>query len=138
MSTPLLIGPEQKKALQALRKLAAERPVDMLMVMERIKNRAGKAAHLRRMTQQTIEIPFGFMVTYSIELNHPCGTCRHMSMSSPVEGRVPSPSAVEMVMAELGFGGGIEQCQVWVENLEGHGEAINVVQPLATTKDGVA
>lgn len=138
MSTPLLIGPEQKEALQALRRLAAERPVDMPPLMERLKTSHGKAAHLRRMSRQTIEIPFGFMVTFSIEFNHPCGTCRHMSMSSPVDGRVPSPSAVEMVMAELGFEGGIEQCQLWVEKLQGHGEAINVVQPLAITKEGIA
>lgn len=138
MPTPLLIGFEQKEALDVLRQLAAEHPVDMLAVVEQIKTAHGKAAHLRRMTRQTIEIPFGFMVTFSIELNHPCGTCRHMSMSSPLAGRLPSPEAMRIIMVQLGFVGDLEQCTVWCEPLEGHGEAINVVEPVATAREGNA
>lgn len=134
MPTPLLIGFKEKEALDLLRQLAAEHPVDMLAVMERVKTPDGKAAHLRRMTRQTIEIPFGFMVTFSIETNHPCGTCRHMSMSSPREGRLPTPEALRMIMVQLGFVSDLEQCTVWKEDLEGHGEAINVVEPVGMTR----
>lgn len=78
-------------------------------------------------------------VTFSIETGHPIGTARHMSMSSPAAGRVPIPEAVWMAAAELGFTGSIEQCMTWPEQLQGHGVAINVVQPMATSaQDGHA
>ena len=128
--TPLLLGPDECAALQELRELAAATPVDMPPLLQRLKTGEGKAAHMRQMNAQSIEIPVGYLVTFSIETGHPAGVCRHMSMSSPVEGRVPIPEAVWMVAEELGFSGSLEACAVWLEDLQGHGKAVNVVQPL--------
>lgn len=131
MSTLLMIGPAEIAMLTELRERASARPVDMQVMTEAIKHRAGKAAHMIQMTAQTVHIPTNFMVTYSIETGHPIGTCAHMSMSVGKEGRVPNQHAVWMVAEALGFVGGLESCTCWLEELQVHGQAVNVVQPLA-------
>jgi len=131
MSTPLVIDNEVREQLKALVELADANPVDMPKLMERIKVPANKDHHRAQMTRQTIKIPLAFMVTFSIEHGHPCGPCRHISMSVQREGRVPSPEGIWMVAKELGFWGNIADCAaVWGEQLQGHGLAVNMVQPL--------
>ena len=130
-ATPLVIGPVELAALAALRERAAEHPVDMPRLVEAIKNPDGKAAHMRQMTRQSVRLPVDFMVTFSIETSHPIGTCRHMSMSSGKPGRLPTSEAVIMVAEALGFVGGLGTCTHWIEDLEGHGRAVNIVQPLS-------
>lgn len=137
-ATPLVIGEAQKAALRELREKAAANPIDMPPLMKRLETPEGKAAHMQQMNGLTIDIPLAFMVTFSIETNHPCGTCRHMSMSATRKGRTPIPEAVWMVAEELGFVGGLQSCVVWPEDLQRGPQqrtdraiAINVVQPLA-------
>lgn len=124
----LLIGEEEKNALAALRVLANRHPVDMLVLTEAMKHRAGKAAHKLQMTAQSIPLPMNYLVTFSIETRHPGGTARHMSMSVGAQGRVPNEHAVWMVAECLGFAGTLDACTAWVEDLEGHGAAVNLVQ----------
>ena len=130
MSTPLLIGQQERGDLQRLRELAASHPVDMQTITARLATPDGKAAHMNQMTAQSVAIPIGFLVTFSIETGHPCGTCRHMSVSTSAPGRVPSPVGVWMLAQHLGFVGGLEDCTHWIEELRGHGRAVNVVQEL--------
>jgi len=137
-ATPLIMGAAQTAQLAALRtKAATEPPVDMHGLSERLKDPANKRAHMNRMDELTIEIPIGFLVTFSIEIGHPAGAARHMSMSSPQRGRTPTPEAVWMVAEELGFTGSIEQCTVWLEDLQrgprkdDRAKAVNVVQLIA-------
>lgn len=131
----LLIGPDEQLKLATLRELASQHPVDMTTLMEALKHPAGKAFHRSRMSAQTVSIPTYYLVTFSIETGHPAGTCRHMSMSVRTEGRVPHPHAVWMVAEVLGFVGGLDQCVHWMEDLEGHGLAINLVQPVSVTRE---
>jgi hypothetical protein len=126
--TPLLIGEHERIALQRIRALANERPVDMLTLPALLLTSDGKTEHRERMTEQTVDIPAAYTVTFSMELHHPHGTMRHMSMSVQREGRVPNGVAVWMVALELGFTGSLNECTVWLENLKGHGRAVNVVQ----------
>jgi hypothetical protein len=137
-ATPLVLGPEQIHQLDTLRIRASAHPVRMKGLTEKLAESTYKAAHMAHMNRQTIVVPFGFMITFSIELEHPCGTCRHMSMSSPEPGRAPSPEAVDMVAKELGFVGGYRCCTVWLEDLErgdGKQKAVNIVQPLTITRE---
>ena len=133
-SAPLVITPAVVAALHELRDRAAKHPVDMLTVMKQIETPAGLAAHKELMTAQTIQIngPYPFFVTYSVETNHPVGTCRHMSMSIVRSNRVPSPEAVWMVATELGFVGSIADCTFYPEDLSDKfgGVAVNLVQPI--------
>jgi hypothetical protein len=130
---PLIITPEVRAALHRLRDAAARKPIDMPELLRQLETARGKRLHMERMTAQTIEIPgpWDFLVTFSIETGHPAGTCRHMSMSIDREGRVPNEFAVWMIAEELGFAGGLASCFVYPEELAGHGQAINVVQPLS-------
>lgn len=128
---PLVITEEVREQLEAVVELAKANPVDMQSLMARINTPDGKAHHMAQMTRQTITIPMDYMVTFSIEHGHPCGPCRHMSMSVGQTGRVPNPTAFWMIAQELGFWGTIEDCNmIWEEPLKGHGQAINAVQTL--------
>lgn len=130
--TALVIGAEQKKKIAALRTLATANPVDVKRLAKAIKLPPLKAKHMQQMTRQTITIPMNFLVTFSVETgHHRIGACRHMSMSVDQEGRLPSPEALWMVAEEFGFVGGLRDCKVWKEDLQGHGIAINIVQPVA-------
>jgi len=130
MDTPLLINPEVRERIMYLLLLAEMHPVQMIGLSERLKIPEVKALHMAHMTKQTILIPLAFMVTFSIELGHPCGTCRHLSMSVQRKDRVPSPPGVWMVAQEFGFWGSLKSCAVWLEDLAGHGKAVNLVQPV--------
>ena len=132
--TPLIITDVVTRQLEELRSLAAAHPVDMPELVERLKNPEGKATHRKQMSAQTVFVPASFDVTFSIERGHPCGICRHMSMSSRLENRMPTPSAVWMIAEKLGFVGDLRDCTVWLEELDripGRAKAVNVVQPIA-------
>ena len=139
-STPLVLGTAEKVALDMLAMRAIARPVQMTDLLERLKTPEGKRAHMDQMGEQTVELPFGFLVTYSIEM-HPIGLCRHMSMTSPVAGRMPTPEAVQWICSALGFTGVLfdgsqRDLSVWVEDLtrdaqQTRAKAVNVVQPIA-------
>ena len=136
VATPLIIGEAQIRALAKLRQVASDNPLNMPAVVERLKTPQGKEAHMRQMDDQSVQIPIGFLVTFSIEVGHPIGTCRHMSMSSPRAGRLPTQEAVWMVAEHLGFVTGVEACRIWLEDLQRDAagrkaQAVNLVQPLA-------
>lgn len=139
MARALVLGPEQIAALDELRGKAAAAPVDVRELRARISTPEGKAAHGAQMAAQSIGLPVGFLVTFSIEHGHPIGPCRHMSISLRGEqGRVPSPDAVWMVAEHLGFAGGLDVCRLWPEELQGHGTAVNVMQPLSVVEESRA
>lgn len=129
----LMIGDAELGAIQAVRERAAAAPVDMPGLAMRLATVEGKEAHRQQMSAQTLELPFGFLVTFSVETGHPCGTARHLSVSlqdANTTGRVPHPAAVWEVAIQFGFTGSLEMCAIWPEVLQGHGRAINVVQPI--------
>jgi hypothetical protein len=135
-ASPLIVGAAQRAQLRTLRERAAERPVDMRGLAERLTSPDVKRAHMDQMNDQTVDLPTAFMVTFSIEIGHPSGTARHMSMSSVKRGRAPTPEAVWMVAEQLGFVGGLEACTIWLEDLQrgptkqDRAKAVNVVQLL--------
>jgi hypothetical protein len=133
-AAPLIITSEVTKALRDLAASAVLHPIAMPALLARLQTREGKRAHFRQMQRQSVQIatgPWLYLVSYSIETGHPCGTCRHMSMSIAREKRVPSTFAVWCVAEILGFTGGLEACTPYIEDLEIEGKAINLVQPVA-------
>lgn len=142
-SSPLIMGATQRAELRTLRERAAERPVDVQGLVERLNEPDAKRAHMDQMNDQTIEVPTAFLVTFSVEIGHPGGAARHMSMSSVRPGRLPTEHAVWMVAEELGFLGGLKACAIWLEDLQrgptarDRAQAVNVVQLLtvATTSE---
>jgi hypothetical protein len=138
MSRALIIFEAQRELLQGLREEAASHPIDMPAVAKLILTPQGKRQHMNQMNRQSLEIPVGYLVTFSIERGHPCGVCRHMSMSS--SNGLPSPHAVWLIAEELGFLGGLSACTLWEEDLQRGPQqraiAINVVQPLTVQIEG--
>lgn len=130
----IVIGPRERELLDELRIRAALRPVDMVELMDRIREPDGKAAHRQHMTEQSMIIPEDFQVTYSVECNHPDNrTMRHMSLSSNVSRHMPLPSAVWLVARHLGFTGSLNQCMVYPEELmrgDKRTLTVNVLQEL--------
>lgn len=128
--TPLIVGTLEREALALLRGVAAANPVDMRGLPERLKLPEHKQRHMAQMTAQSVAIPRDFLVTFSVETGHPCGAARHLSMSVGKVGRLPNEPAVWLIAELLGFVGGLSECLCWVEDLQGHGKAVNVVQPI--------
>lgn len=130
MGTPLIMDNNVRERIRELIATAQAHPVDMNRLARTIKTPDGKARHMAQMNKQTVLIPLAFMVTFSIEHGHPCGTCRHMSMSVQRKGRVPNEHGLWLVAQEFGFMGNLKKCSIYEEQLLGHGVAINVVQPV--------
>lgn len=137
MSTPLVIVEETREQIKKLCALAEANPVDIQKLSHEIQTVGGKSRHMEQMTRQSLFIPLGFWVVYSIEHGQPVGPCRHLSMSVCRAGRIPNEHALWMVAQEFGFWGSLSDCAVWPEKLLGHGEkplecgtAINVIQAL--------
>jgi hypothetical protein len=130
MGTPLVIDDEVRAQIKACIELAEANPVDMPALMERIKDPVKKEHHMAQMTRQSVKVPLAYMVTFSIEDGHPIGRCRHMSMSVQREGRLPNEIGVWMIAKEFGFWGSLKDCTVRLEDLQGHGKAVNIVQPV--------
>ncbi len=137
IGTPLIIGPCERAQIATLIELAQRQAVNMIGMADRLERPLAKELHIDQMTAQTMFIPFAFLVTFSIETGHPCGTCRHLSMSSQREGRIPNEHALKMVAQEFGFWGTLQDCMIWKEELLGHGLAINLIQPLVETTEKV-
>lgn len=128
MNNSLVIGPNEQSKLLSLRESANLNPVDMERLIPSLKTEKGKIAHRAHMTSQTVVLPLSYWVTFSIEINTPYGAQRHMSMSTQRKGFVPNPIAVWMVAELLGFAGSLDECMHYIEELQGHGKAVNVIQ----------
>lgn len=128
MAAALVLGEQQQIDLARLRQRAMAEPIDVRAMMQQIETRDGLVQHLARMESYTIPLPPSFMVTFTIEIGHPAGTCRHMSLSSVRHAHVPMPEA-RMVAEVLGFAT-FERWAVWEDKLSNGNLAINVVQPI--------
>jgi hypothetical protein len=127
---PLWIGPEQKAAIAELIAKAGRERVPLENMKRRVKN-LQRGIPLPKSYNQafTIEIPFGFTVTYTVE-EQPQGWTRHLSVAADRSGRAPHPAAVEMLMREFGFrAAGVRQIEIaWMEWLGNDRQAVNLVE----------
>jgi hypothetical protein len=118
----LIIGPVEEAKIATLKALAETNVHDAKADMDAVPGavRDGNA-------RQTIALPIGFSVTYTLE-RQPIGLCRHLSVSVDKRGHVPSPEAVTMILEAFGMSPWEEALNIWVENF-GRGEkAINVIE----------
>jgi hypothetical protein len=126
----LVIGATQRAQIATLRALAA----DNVMDPEAMKTAAAKdiAAYRQMMTELSIELPDGFLVTYSHERqpDPTLGVVRHISISVERPNRTPHPAAVNMILAEFGMQPFDQSLGVWIEDVTATEKAINVVQRL--------
>lgn len=119
---PMLIGPDEKLAIEALIERAENSPftIDDLLDMKN-----GAMAIAGDMGPFTIDIPFGYKVVFSHE-QQPAGLVKHLSVSVPVVDKLPSRDSVVALMAEFGYKKPLQDTNIWLEQLEGGYGAVNV------------
>lgn len=73
-------------------------------------------------------VPLGYRCVYSVE-KQPDGNYRHLSISVLGDGTAPSPTAVEALMTEFGFCGGLRGVEmIWTEDIGNYKKAINLLE----------
>jgi hypothetical protein len=130
MPRPLVVGPKEVAAIQQLIKKAGEHRVPLEDMQRRaLRLRRGDKLPKSYNMPFTIEIPFGFTVTYTVE-EQPQGWTRHLSVAADRVGRAPTPEAVDMLMREFGFRApGVRQIEIkWMEPLGNDRKAVNLVE----------
>jgi hypothetical protein len=129
----LVIGPDQKRAIADLVERAGREPVPF-EVMKRLAAAHAEGRDTRELRNRnaglTIDIPFGYAATLTIEEHKPGVLCRHLSVSSARPGRTPNGPAMDMLMEEFGFVNRLGSVPAFLEDL-GQGRcAVNVIEPL--------
>jgi hypothetical protein len=127
---PLWIGPAQQAAIADLVAKAGRERVPLEDVKRRVQQlQRGIPLPQRYNKPFTIDIPFGFTATYTIE-EQPQGWTRRLSVAADRSGRAPHPAAVDMLMREFGFrAAGVRQIEImWMEPLGNDRQAVNLVE----------
>lgn len=125
MPTPLIITEEVR---ENARKAVAHAEANTVSIETMRALAAGEA--LPRGMFLEFEVPVKFRVVFTHEV-HPGGLMRHMSMSSPIPGRLPHPVGLQEVMRLLGFKRPLNNAyHVWPEQIGPNHEAINVIEPI--------
>lgn len=114
----LIIDARVLVEVERIRTMALAKPVDMQRLMSVIKLPRGKAVHMKQMVKQTIDIPIGYVATFSMEIHAPRGLARHLSVSVDRPGKLPSMEAVWMIAEAFGFTGALTDCTIWLEELQ--------------------
>lgn len=136
MGTPFLIDAATKQRLHRLRQLAELNPFNEKFFEDAA--RAGNdkddpnsrtETHVLIMNDFTMELPFGYTVTFTIEALK-TGRQRHLSMASPIAGRIPLPEAIQMVADELGFEQPMKEWTTYMEEFKPGHHAVNVVETI--------
>lgn len=125
----MILGPEERAALAALREAAAAAPDDARALREAFEARE---RHRDKMRRQTVFLPNGLGVMFAIETGHPDGVARrHLSVSLDEAGEIDMPAAWA-VAEHLGFIGGPLACELSVKADGTGAAAVHLVQPLTT------
>lgn len=130
---PLLIGPAQREVLDELAARAAASPTPYATMKALAQAQARGRRHLGDLNRAlTVELPVGYTVTLTHEEHRPGVMCRHVSVGLKTRpGRGPTPEAVNMVLAALGFVLPVGRAPTWTEALDDETFAVNVLEPLS-------
>ena len=132
----LIIGDEERAAIEAAVKHAAAHPIS-LETVKRLATTipqggdlalADRPKEFHRPESEHVELPGGYRASISFE-QQPIGLCRHLSVSVDTPGRVPNLLAVGMIAEAFGFVKGMER-KIWVEEFDPGHHAVNVVEPV--------
>lgn len=128
--TGMLIDQELRQKLLDLGKRAMENPVDIRKVIVDVQTPMGKTLHSAQMAVQSLEIPFGYRVVFSVEHGQPIGPTRHMSLFVERQGRIPNQFAIWMLAEMLGFWGPTIQSvdRAYVEPTPDGYQAVHILQ----------
>ena len=126
---PLVIGENEKEALSKLKQNAESNIFsfdDLLDMKNEVTEIVGDRPDF------FCYIPVGYRVVYSIE-EHPLKEgggflkIRHASISVDKPKSLPSPEACELIIKELGYENGMENCQLSIENISETKAAVTIL-----------
>lgn len=128
----LIIGPDEKALIAALIEKAGKQPMDYETVKKLAEARERMGGENPINDDSTIELPVGYRVTYTHEMQRRDVECRHISVSllGARAGRGPHPAAVETIMNEFKFKGFIGTCAMWTTLLPSGRLAIEALEPV--------
>lgn len=123
----LIIGAEQEAEIASLKALAAENIHEVAVVEAASRDMAAFRFDMQR---YSIELPVGYIVTYTHERQSDpmLGVVQHISVSIATPNRMPSIEAVEMILRAFGMAPIKDSIGVWPETVEPGLGAVNVVQ----------
>jgi hypothetical protein len=135
----LIIGAEEKAAITTLIALAGLNPIsaDDLRAAMTVEG-DDLVRWKQRLDPFTMELPIGFMVTYTHE-HQPPGLCHHISISIDAMQKVPNQEAIAMICTAFGMSAAAALVQdpetksdlviaVWPEEYDTGHVAINIVE----------
>ncbi len=120
---PLIIDPTARADIARVIRHAEANPVSLIEITRAMSN---PDLAVGNKPEHVCTVPIGYRCVFSIE-QQPKGMCRHLSVSV-VTLRVPSVEAMELLMGEFRFSGGLKNSEAWREDLGGGHTAINVIQ----------
>jgi hypothetical protein len=123
----LIIGAEQRSAIAALVALAEANVTDVADAKAAAERDID--AYRAWMRQCSIELPRGYMVTYTHE-RQSFGVVRHISVSVDDRAVMPHPEAIEMILDEFGMTPLKQSLRIWIEEFDFEHRAVNIVQHL--------
>lgn len=121
---PLIITPEIKEELLSLKEYAEKNTYSMDDLLDMYNKQKPVAGDIK---EHVRHIPVGFRVVYSTE-NQTKGFIKHLSISIDEDNALPGIPAVELIMKELGFEDGLENCLINLEEISEKRKAISVIQ----------
>ena len=132
MARPFVIDEDVIKKCTDLRATAEAYPIS-LERMQRLAARAeaGDMTPDPQMGLQTIHLPFGFAITFTIETAPNAVQVRHFSISIDDPLELPNPRHVEMVLPYFGWIGGVRNAFPQITALQGGGQCIELIQPVS-------
>lgn len=125
----LIIGETQRKQIAELRAIATANPMNAQASLN-VANR-DMEAYRDMMSTLTLELPIGYVVTYTHEIQPnapPPGLCHHISISVTRPRKMPGTAAVEMILEEFGMRRMEGSDGLWIEDIDPVTKAINIVQ----------
>jgi hypothetical protein len=132
--TAFLIRPEDERHLKAAVEQAQANPIPWEILkdgvtpeqdIDRLTLAERESIPDVARTREEVMLPLGWRVSITCE-EQPAGLLLHLSMSSPVKGKIPTEHALRLVIEACGFT--LEDCaRGWLEEFEPGWNAVNVL-----------
>lgn len=127
-----MIGAKERLAIAELMLLAEANPIEALKAAEAAER--DLAGYRDMMGTLSIDIPVGYHVTFSHEIQPSGLHYKHISISIDRPGRMPHPVAVDMILEafEMRHIQDMREGNFWIEEETPTCKAINVLQRVST------
>jgi len=125
-----MLTQQECDALREMRQKAADKPFHIAMEREASDDPARRKQLQESLDGRAVLLRGGLLAILSIELGHPVGPVRHLSLTNLLSKGTPSPEILWRVAEEVGFVEGLEACSTWAQDMEDDWHQAHVAQPI--------